>query len=572
MRIAVGLLTAAFAAVALGVALAFAFGGVTPAVAWLALLGGLLTGVAAGRDCPASAAASPPRHPVEWLVIATFALVCFRAFFWLLYPKGPDWFILSPNNLGDLSLHLAFIQNLAAGVPFWPASPILTGEPLKYPLAADLLNALLLRVGLPLEAGLVWVALGGSILTVIALWRWGGAFALAAFLFGGGLAGFGWLREAVATGHFAFADLQGEATWKNLFLALFVTQRGLLLALPAGLLLLAHARSRWLRGEPGVLPGWAALLLYATMPLHNVHAFLYLSVALAFTFIFAPAPARWRCLGFVAAAVVPATLCAGLVTGGFAVSKGIHFLPGWMQNDEKGVPAWWFWLRNFGLYLPLGAALLGLAIHRRSREQLAIALPAAVVFAACVFVSFAVWPWDNTKLLLWCWLAVAPGIWTELLAPLRLPLRAAVCFVLFFTGAVSLVGGLDNRHGYRLASLTEVEAVGSAVRPIPVTARFAGAPEFAHPLLLAGRNLVVGYDGHLWSHGLDYGGKMADLENLMRGAPDWRERAQRLGANYLYWGEMEDRRFPLSSKPWVAECPVVARDATFTIYRLDPPR
>lgn len=566
MRAVVGLLVAAFAAVAVAVALAFPFGGLTPAAAGLALVAGAIIGGLAARETPRGGAARP--GVIGWLVLGAFGFACFRAFFWLLYPKEGEWFVLSPNNLGDLALHLNFIRNLASGVPFWPESPILTGEPLKYPLGADLLNALLLRAGLPVEAGLLWVALAGSALTAAALWRWGRGFAVAAFLFGGGLTGFVWLATAVNSGNFTPADAQGAATWKNLFLALFVTQRGLLLALPAGLLLLADWRARWLRGEPGVLPLWAGWLLYATMPLHNVHAFLYLSLALGFAFVFATGAGRWRCLAFGALAVAPATLALWLVTGGFAAGRGVHWLPGWLQDAEPGVSAAWFWLRNFGLYLLLGAALVVVAAVRRSRELLGVALPAAMAFVGCVLVSFAVWPWDNTKLLLWAWLAVAPGIWTVFLAPLPGIARAAVCVVLFFSGAVSLVGGLDGRHGYRLADIAEVQAIDAAIRPLPADARFAAAPEYAHPLLLLGRRVAVGYDGHLWSHGLDYRGKMDDLTALMDGEPGWREAAARLDADYLFWGPMEEERYPVSDRPWATTLPVVARTDTFTIYRL----
>ena len=53
------------------------------------------------------------------------------------------------------------------------------------------------------------------------------------------------------TGH-ARTTTSRAVEWKNLFLALFVPQRGFLLALPAGLLLLWSWRRRLLRGEPGL--------------------------------------------------------------------------------------------------------------------------------------------------------------------------------------------------------------------------------------------------------------------------------------------------------------------------------
>jgi hypothetical protein len=577
MRFAAAVLVAAFAAVALGIALAFAGGGLVAWSAALALAGGALVGALAFRQMPPSPTGQPI-HIAEWGMIGVFALASLRAFLWLLYRNDDELFILSPNNLGDIALHLDFIRYLASGVPFWPDSPILTGEPLKYPPGADFFNSLLLKSGLPVERGLVWTGLAGSALTAAALWRWGRGFALAAFLFGGGLAGFGWLYDAILTGNFTPQDVQAKVEWKNLFLALFVTQRGFLMALPAGLFLLDHWRARYLRGERSLLPTWAALMLYATMPLYNVHTFLFLSAALVGMFAFArDAAARKASLLFAVAAFVPATICTALVTGGFAAGGGVHPLPGWMQ------PAWehtwqslraiaWFWVDNFGLYLLLGIVLLPLALVRRSREQLALALPATAMFVLCAFVSFAVWPWDNTKILLWCWLAVAPGIWTEILRPLALFPRAFVCVVLFFTGALSLTAGLDGRHGYRLVDAGLVNETAGAVRGIAPNARFACAPEYWHPLILLGRKVTLGYEGHLFSHGLDYKPKMAELETLMDGDPGWEESARALGIDYLFWGEPEDDRWPGSDKPWAKKWPVAAHTDDFTIYRVPAAR
>src|SRR5437762_7143958 len=51
-----------------------------------------------------------------WLVAAFFALFAVRSFCWLLYIDGSELKIQSPNNLGDLSLHIAMIRNFASGV------------------------------------------------------------------------------------------------------------------------------------------------------------------------------------------------------------------------------------------------------------------------------------------------------------------------------------------------------------------------------------------------------------------------------------------------------------------------
>ena len=59
-----------------------------------------------------------------WAVAVCFAAFAVRSFCWLLYIDSSELKIQSPNNLGDLSLHLTLIKNFANGVAIWPDSPI----------------------------------------------------------------------------------------------------------------------------------------------------------------------------------------------------------------------------------------------------------------------------------------------------------------------------------------------------------------------------------------------------------------------------------------------------------------
>ena len=181
-----------------------------------------------------------------WLVAAVFALFAVRSFCWLLYIDGSELKIQSPNNLGDLSLHIAMIRNFASGVRVWPDSPIYAFSKLRYPAGIDLFNALLCLVHVDLIRGLVWTGLLGSLATFYAFFRWGGTFGVAGFLFNGGIAGFQILKTL------KFLDYQGgnKIAWKSIPLSMFVTQRGWIYAIPAALVLLWHWREKYFRETP----------------------------------------------------------------------------------------------------------------------------------------------------------------------------------------------------------------------------------------------------------------------------------------------------------------------------------
>ena len=527
-------------------------GKLSPPAAWIAALLGLIAAMLTARH------SSAPRQKItiaDAIVLVVFALASARAFLWLIYPDGNELKVLSPNNLGDMALHLNLIHRWANGGTFWPDNPFLAGAAFAYHPGMDFWNALLCTLGAPVYEGLRWTGLLAAAATATSLWHWGRGFTVAAFLFAGGL---------------GFLDLmQTDTAWKNLFLSMFVTQRGLLYALPAGLVLLTVWRSQLDDNDGPRLPVMAQAALYATMPFFNAPAFLFLSAVLAGCALMGWSKDVVRpfiVVGFLS--VIPASWLVQLVTAGYSAPSAVRFAPGWMQ-DEAGL---WFWLLNFGVFLPL-VVVLGVVLFRRS-----IVSDSAKVFyviggGTLVFgfmFQLAPWPWDNTKLLLWGYLALVPILWSELLV--RWPRRAqiAVCLLLFSAGGASLMAGLDARHGYKLADRRELAEMQIMLRKIPVNTRLACAPSYEHPALLLGQPVVMGYDGHLYSQGLDYSPVERELNRLMQGEAGWRNDARTLGVHYIFWGHREAKRWPHSAHPWKDCARLLAASAHGELYQITP--
>jgi hypothetical protein len=565
----------------LAVLLAFLRGGLNPSIAAFSLgFGALAASCSLWRDRFAISTAKPPRG-WEWGAIVAFTLISLRIFLWLVFRDGDSIKVLSPNNLGDLSLHLTYIHYLASGVPFWPDNPIFTGGKLTYPVGTDLYNSLLLLMGADPLRSLIWTGLAGSALTGVALWLWGRGFALFGFLANGGLAGF-----ALYSTH-RLADFQSDLAWKSIALALFATQRGLLYALPAGLALLISWRARLFGADASDwrLPRWGEVLLYASMPLFHLHTFLFLSLMLGAWFLLHP-PARRELLRIVGLSVVPATALVLLITGMMHGAHVLGFKAGWMWDDEtflKWCGEHWgqssrflmgatFWPLNFGALPLFVIALCWKLLREKGRSwDRCIVFPALFAFLVCCFVKFAPWEWDNTKIMIWSYIAILPSLWTRLIARWPEWGRAVACFVLFWSGFVSTLGGIDQTHqGYEIATRSELTDVAQAVRRIPVSERFVGYPTYNHPLLLCGRKMALGYPGHLSSHGLAYQEPELQVASLMNGDPDWRQCAADLHARYLFWGrpERECEDYRLSSEPWKDECRLVASGPWGDIYDL----
>ena len=728
--------------VLLGVVLGFQNGALTPMAAVLALSGGVVIGVIGwwrGRSAP-----KLPR-PGGWAMAALvlFALFSLRAFLWLLFREGDELRVLSPNNLGDMSLHLTFIRYLANGAPFWPDSPIFSAGKLTYSVGMDFFNALLALIGVDTVRGLIWTGLIGALGTGLALLRWGGAFTVLGFLCNGGLAALACIASSPDLPF--FRDYQADWAWKSLPLSILVTQRGFLFALPAGLLLLTSWRTRLFRdGDGWKMPFPGELLLYAAMPFFHLHTFLALSFLLAAFFLGRPA-ARPQIARLLAAAFLPATALAYLTVGMFKTNAepmwqdmsqfenppgrppldALGWQPGWMVNDATTAGIWQqfaettpavnffaphgkfliFWFGNFGvlplLLVPLLLALLrpvlprgpttlaawgcfaaiilttpllgswngyqekslgalltgggpnwdlraaavpllalvaaiagfrlrswnsrdfglrrvlftfagllildalltvlhtwnphvpllranavplvlatfafGVFLWRIARQPAAgwptlVGIPALFLFFVCCNIRFANWEWDNTKLMLWPWLIVLAVLWEVILIRWTPFYRAIICSLLFFSGFLSVFGGIGGLyHGYTIARLSTLDAVAQAVRDIPITEPFAAQPNYNHPLLLCGRKVVMGYDGHLSSHGIHYGPVDDELDALMRGFPDWRLRAARLGVRYLFFGPKERETWPASYESWRMSATVIASGEWGEIFDLETP-
>jgi hypothetical protein len=307
----------------------------------------------------------------------------------------------------------------------------------------------------------------------------------------------------------------------------------------------------------------------------------------------------------VAAAVLPAVIFIWLTTDKMRAGSILQWHFGWTQNvGELKMPFFWFWVFNFGVFLPLAIALIWIVARQEANElsfrqssalelkqpglglldsmigrgrnfmlsvDAAYLAAAVLIFLLAISVKTAPWEWDNIKLLIWAYFITLPILWIRMLARWPLPARAGVCFLLFFSGFVSLIGGLAaGRPGYQLASRAEIDFVAAAVRRLPIEARFAGFPTYNHSLLLNGRKMVCGYGGHLWTQGINSTEVENKLHDLMLGQGDWKKTARELKARYLFWGSLEKTNYAESTRPWEKQLPLVAQGSWGSIYDFGP--
>jgi len=569
-----GVCIATTTAVALGLA-CFGIGRIASS---LALITGTLAAILTWRTLATTPRETPSAMPQQspkwltWLVAGVFAAFAIRAFSEALFIKDGR---LYANDPYDTAMHVTYVNYLASGVAFWPADCIYSREPLHYPIGADLFTSLLVIEGGPIQWCFLIIGILASAATAKTLWKWGGTFTVAGFLFNGGLEGFKYLAGK------GLEQISYEVDWKSIPIIMFALQRSWLYALPAGLILLISWRKRILKNEKG-LPLWIEWCLYTTMPLFHIHTFIFLSAMLGIWAL--TGPNRKETIKLVLLSVPISTLLVELVAG-FGNAGMIHLKWGWCQGNKE---FWQYWLSNFGI-LPILTALLPvwlLATKKGRQADPRITIPSILLFLVFLNVMFALYEWDNNKLLLWCYLGILPAIgemllwaktWSEnkyaksksgwILAQCGF---AAILTLLFFSGAIALWKYIENGpRTWDLASVKELEEIETATAGIPPGRIYVCLRNTAnHPLLLTGHKIPAGFGVHIWSHGYKNTGETEkEVDEILNGAPEWERCAKDLKADYVFWGREEKERFPKSTIPWAKE-PIKAKGQDWTLYDL----
>ena len=504
------------------------------------------------------------------------------------------------NNFGDLPFHLSVITSFAFGNNFPPEDPTYAGVRFTYPFISDFVSAMFVRCGADLRESMFIenFILGMSFVGLVHRWalvmlrdRLAAIITPLLVLLNGGL---GWkllFDKAIDNEGGLFGVLTDlppsftvipETTWRwgNAISALLVPQRGFLMGLPLAVIAftqwwLAIEKTKqaeplptgkkaragvkqqnvWLENKDTRFPipvrrMIAAGVAAGLLPLVHAHSFV---VVMAMAGCLALIQMRWRewfTFFIVASAIaVPQLLWSTMHS---AVDAGSFFAWefGWDHGDEN---PFWFWLKNTGLFIPLllTAILMKGDGYLIPRRLLLFYLPFTLCFIVPNMIKMAPWIWDNIKVLYYFWLASAPLV-ALLLARLwrQGSPRKVVAVVLFV--CVTLAGALDvaaialrstKYQVFDAAGLRFAEFVKEQTAP---RALVIHAPVHNTPVFLTGRRSLMGYPGHIWTHGLQFVQRESEIKRIYLGGVDAEQLLQKYGVDYLVLGPQERTVTPVN--------------------------
>jgi hypothetical protein len=173
-------------------------------------------------------------------------------------------------------------------------------------------------------------------------------------------------------------------------------------------------------------------------------------------------------------------------------------------------------------------------------------LPFTLCFIAPNMFQMSPWIWDNIKVLFYWWVGSAPII-ALLLAHLwryreKAVKTVAVVFLFMLTaaGAADVWGIVNGKTELGLWGRDNIAFAEVIKQKTPPRALLMHAPTFDTPVFLSGRQSLMGYPGHVWSHGIDPEQREAEIRSIYTGDPRGAELVTKYGVQYIVVGPQEE--------------------------------
>jgi len=373
----------------------------------------------------------------------------------------------------------------------------------------------------------------------------------------------------------------GGWRWGNLVTSLLLPQRAFLLGLPLSLLVFTLWKRAWDRANGAGRVDMpmtaerrmaAAGVIAGLLPFAHVHSYAVVMAVAACLAIWSGRLRMWTPFFAVAIALGLPQMLWLASAGSVDSARFVGWHIGWDHGDQN---VWWFWLKNTGVMIPLVlVALFWRGTHAPVAPQLVrFYLPFTAFLVVPNLLRLSPWIWDNIKIMIYWHVASAPLValvLVRLWRDRRLRIVSAMLVMLLTTAGALDVWRVISRASEHRVFTREGIAFASVVRDtVPSGALLLHAPTYNHPVFLSGRRSFMGYPGHLWSHGLSYEAREAEIGHIYSGASDAEQLLERDGIGYIVVGPLE-RELLKVDDGFLKRFPVVASIGSQTLLRVVP--
>ena len=252
---------------------------------------------------------------------------------------------------------------------------------------------------------------------------------------------------------------------------------------------------------------------------------------------------------------------------------------GWDKGEEN---FFFFWFKNTGLLIPL---ILAALLWREgkpdgqeplvSRRLLLFYLPFTLCFIIPNLIKLAPWVWDNIKVIFYWFIVSTPLVALFLARLMRKgvwPCAASIVLLLTLTlsGALDVWSVASGAAELRIFDADGVRFAETVKRVAGPRSTILHEPTFDTPIFLTGRRSVMGYPGHISSHGLAYLERQGEVRRIYAGAPDAANLLAKHRVDYVVVGPHERRESPVN-EAFFARYKLVGETGEYRLYKIARP-
>jgi hypothetical protein len=451
-------------------------------------------------------------HPLLFFIAFLLGLLGLRSV--SLSGEG-DLFALHYGVWGDWSAHFTFISSYMHREWGWwlGDSPLAVGQPFRYPSLSHAMTALLAKVCTsfgadPVRALIACTRYSSTLLLVALPFLYDrvtrdfipspAARMLGFFVFAfSGSFGLELLNLAGSENQFASHWPDQGAQYGNPIIAGLLPQRAMLFGVTQALLaVLVRKRSLALSG-----------LLLGLLPFMHVHTWIVSVGVMGVMSVFQTKEVKRNLLSptFLVPFITASSIGCAFLFRGAALTSWDLFAPGWLL-DSKNLLSSIF--RNF-TFTPV---LFYVAVWKTKGTLRSLGIAGLSLFLLCLFVKLQPFHWDNIKVM---WLAIglascaASETLMAWLTHPKLSIKIRSVAIITYMTLPAVIDHYRAHAGVQKVLFYDALELKSASNWIPtphdVSGTLCGTTRHNHWLpTLTGQPVVRGFEGWLWTWGIDY--------------------------------------------------------------------
>lgn len=425
----------------------------------------------------------------------------------LAIPKE-DKYYFGINSWADSAFHLTLINSFSKTDNYPPSYPIYANQKMGYPFLYDYLSSTLNYLGMNLELSfilptIIFLTLLLYLVYILALKLTNkksiAIIALILLVFSGGLGFIDIVKGTNCKEIDPTSSNPAKYAFAN-FIANMINQRTALFGFMTTTLFFTLLIPKLIKNQNINKNNLIILGFLSSLTLFfHTHSFLSLNLLV---FVLSIYYKRKDFLYFFIPAGIIAILQAPLFLGQVTEGKFLGFHLGWLA--PKGfIPFVSFWITNLGILLFLYIASF-IILNKKFKILYAASL---ILFITPNIIKFSPWIYDNLKIMMF-WLLFVSTAASQVLYYLykNIKFGKIISILLFILSILSglIVVSCFLTNIYPLYSNSEIEIANWIDSNTKKDAVFLTASTHNHLVsMLAGRTIYRGYDGWLWSHGIN---------------------------------------------------------------------